>query len=52
MANREVIKDLLDLCHRLINWACVWKDEEHIPTIKFTFDIYLEFFKEAAAKLG
>lgn len=24
--NKSEIKDLLDLCHRLLNWSCSWKD--------------------------
>lgn len=50
--NKGEIKDLIDLCHRLLDWNCSCKEETHIPTIKFTFDLYLEFLKEAAVRLG
>jgi len=33
--------DLLDISHRLIDWKCTSKEETHVPTLKFAFDMYL-----------
>lgn len=48
MHDKREIKDLMFLCHRLLDWKCGCKEETHIPTIKFAFDLYLEFLKSAA----
>jgi hypothetical protein len=34
--------DLLDISHRLIDWKCTSKEETHVPTLKFAFDMYLQ----------
>jgi hypothetical protein len=49
-SKQEVI-DLIDLCHRLIDWKCTSKEETHIPTLKFAFDMYLNFLQKACKYL-
>lgn len=46
----EVV-DLIDLCHRLIDWKCTSKEETHIPTLKFAFDMYLHFLQTTCSYL-
>lgn len=46
---RQQITDLVDLCHRLIDWKCTSKEETHIPTLKFAFDMYLHFLEWACS---
>ena len=43
--------DLLDIAHRLIDWKCTSKEETHIPTLKFAFDMYLVVLGWACALL-
>lgn len=50
--SRQEVVDLLDLCHRLIDWKCTSKEETHIPTLKFAFDMYLSFLRRASLQLG
>ena len=50
--NKPEIHDLLSMCHRLLDWKCSSKEETHIPTIKFAFDLYIQFLREAAKMLG
>ena len=52
MATQEEVKDLIDICHRLIDWKCTSKEETHIPTLKFAFDIYLNFLHLACSYLN
>jgi hypothetical protein len=51
-ATRQEVVDLLDLCHRLIDWKCTSKEETHVPTLKFAFDMYLSFLRRASLLLG
>ena len=46
------MKDTLDICHRLLDWSCNMKVEANVATIKFTFDLYLRFLKDAYQKMG
>jgi hypothetical protein len=39
--NKAEIKDLLDLCHFLLDWNYSSKEDSYIPTIKFAIDMYL-----------
>jgi hypothetical protein len=50
-ASKQEVIDLLDLCHRLIDWKCTSKEETHIPTLKFAFDMYLSFLRRASLVL-
>lgn len=52
VGGRQEVIDLVDLCHRLIDWKCTSKEETHIPTLKFAFDMYLSFLKGAVAIVG
>lgn len=51
-AARQEVVDLLDLCHRLIDWKCTCKEDTHVPTLKFAFDMYLSFLRRASELLG
>ncbi len=44
--------DLIGLCHILLDWKCSSKEDTHIPTIKFAFDMYLAFLVIAAQVLN
>ena len=44
--------DLLDIAHRLIDWRCWSKEETHVPTLKFAFDMYLVVLKWACEILS
>lgn len=46
------ILDVLDICHRLLDWDCSTKYPQNIDSVKFTFDLYLKFIKEAYLKHG
>ena len=48
----DEVKDILDICHRLLDWNCNMKIEANIQTIKYTFDLYLMFLKSVNNKLG
>ena len=49
--SKQEVTDLIDLCHRLIDWKCTSKEETHIPTLKFAFDMYLNFLQSACRHL-
>jgi hypothetical protein len=41
VGNKAELKDLLDLCHFLLDWNYSSKEDTFIPTIKFAIDMYL-----------
>jgi hypothetical protein len=39
------VNDLLDICHRLLDWNCTTKSLQNVESVKFAFELYLIFLK-------